>query len=165
MPKKNAKKMQWQNALKSCLHTPGKLPFLDGSFKWRNPFLKKRSKIRAYDSSSCFAGKLPSLTLMNAENVLPNSLSDGFAVAKRHAIMAHDWGFPNLIKKTNSNDGPGSYQLFRFWLFLLPYAWENVTYKNTTEKRLKKSNLQNCKKMRLKKCEFQKCKKMRKKCV
>ena len=36
---------------------------------------------------------------MNAENVLPNSLSDGFAVAKRHAIMAHDWGFPNLTKK------------------------------------------------------------------
>ena len=100
---------------------------------------------------------------MNAENVLPNSLSDGFAVAKRHAIMAHDWGFPNLTKKTNSNDGPGSYQLFRFWLFLLPYAWENVTYKNTTEKRLKKSNLQNCKKMRLKKCEFQKCKKNAKK--
>ena len=62
-------------------------------------FVEKHSKIRAYDSSSCFAGKLPSLTLMNAENILPNSLSDGFAVAKRQAIMAHDGGFPNLTKK------------------------------------------------------------------
>ena len=117
----------------------------------RKALVEKHSKIRAYDSNYCFGAKLPSLTLMNAENILPNSLPDGFAVQKGMPLWLTIGDSQILPKKTNSNDGPGSYQLFKCWLFLLPYVWENATYKNTTEKRLKKSNLQNCRKMRVKK--------------